>query len=106
MTRLILATAAAVMLGAPLALAANTAATTTMHAKTTKAPANMSERCTELDAQFQKIEATHTDKTAKYYQDAHALYREGTAMCQSNKQTAGVKYLNSAVKILEAHPQG
>src|SRR5689334_6611869 len=104
MTRLILATAAAVMLGAPLALAANTTAATTTHA--TKSPANMSERCTTLDAQFQKMEATHSDKTAKYYQDANALYREGTAMCQSNKQTAGVKYLNSAVKILEAHANG
>jgi Ni/Co efflux regulator RcnB len=102
MTRLILATAAAVMLGAPLALAANTAATPTMHAKTTKA-ADMSGRCTTLDAQFQKMEATHTDKTAKYYQDANALYREGSTMCKSNKQTAGAKYLNSAVKILEAH---
>lgn len=104
MTRLILATAAAVMLGAPLALAANTTAGTTTH--TTKAPANMSERCSALDAQFQQMEATHTDKTAKYYQDAYALYREGTSMCNSNKQTAGVKYLNSAVKILEAHPKG
>jgi Ni/Co efflux regulator RcnB len=103
MTRLILATAGAVMLGAPLALAANAATTPTMHAKATKTPADMSERCTTLDAQFQKMEVTHTDKTAKYYQDASALYREGATMCKSNKQTAGVRYLNSAVKILEAH---
>ena len=104
MTRLILATVAAIMLGAPVALAASPSSSPTAPARVTRAPLTKAEQCSELDAQFQKMQAAQTDKTAMSFLRAQALHREGARMCSSNKQAAGAKYIRSGVRILEAHP--
>jgi hypothetical protein len=106
MNKLILATAAAVLLGAPLASAATTTTTNTMPtkpAKTHLAATSLADRCTALGERFDKEEATH--KTAANYKDAVALRSEGQHLCASNKQAAGVKYLQSAIKVLDAKPK-
>jgi hypothetical protein len=101
MKRLIIATAAAFVLGAPLALAANT----TMPTKPTKthvAASSPSGRCTALGTQFDKAEATH--KTNKNYKEAQALRKEGKSLCSAHKETDGVKKIESALTMIGVKP--
>jgi hypothetical protein len=89
--------AAAILLGAPVALAAGThnlggggadAANTTL-----------SRQCTMLSKQFDKAEAAH--KTDESYKKALAIGTEGETLCHTgNKQAAGVEYLHSAMKLI------
>lgn len=105
MKKLIIATAAALVLGAPLALAANTAATTTMPtkpAKTHVAASSLSDRCTALGTQFDKAEATH--KTNKNYKEALAMRSEGKSLCTAHKEADGVKKLESALTAIGVKP--
>jgi len=84
MKKLILASAAAVLLGAPLAFAANTTTTTTNGtAPTTTKPTtqhtSLMQECHSLGVQFDKAEPKH--KTDKNFNDALALRKEGKTLC-------------------------
>jgi hypothetical protein len=100
MKKLIVAACAAILLGAPMALAAGTSS------KTSNAKegghhvddATLASQCTTLSQQFDQAEAAH--KTDKNYTQALALDTEGSTLCSSNKQAAGVTYLQSAVKMI------
>jgi hypothetical protein len=102
MKKLIIATAAALVLGAPLALAANTTGTTTMPAKTHVAASSLSGRCTALGAQFDKAEATH--KTNKNYKEALAMRSEGKSLCTAHKEADGAKKIESALTMIGVKP--
>jgi hypothetical protein len=100
MKKLIVAACAAILLGAPMALAAGTSS------KVSNAKegghhvddATLASQCTMLSQQFDRAEAAH--KTDKNYTQALALDTEGSTLCSSNKQAAGVAYLQSAVKMI------
>jgi hypothetical protein len=108
MKKLIIATAAALLLGAPLALAANTTTSnsTTPAATSTKpkpvAAATLSEECTSLGSQFDKVEAQH--KTDKNYKQALSLRSEGKSLCASHKQSMGIKKIESALTMIGVKP--
>jgi hypothetical protein len=101
MKNVILATAAAVMLSAPLAFAANT--TTTAAPKPLKvAASSLSEQCTALGSQFDKAEATH--KSNKNYKEALGLRSEGKSLCTAHKEADGVKKIESALTLIGVKP--
>jgi hypothetical protein len=106
MKQLIIATAAAFLLGAPLALAASNGTTTlTPNAKPTThrvVAANLSEQCTALGQQFDKAEATH--KNAKNYKEALGLRSEGKTLCSAHKEADGVKKIESALAMIGVKP--
>ena len=107
MNKLIIATVAAVILGAPLALADNAVNTVTptkpVATHVAAAKPSAAERCAMLDKRFAKADAAHT--AGKYHQDAVALHTEGDTFCSTHAQAAGVKYLASGVKIIDAQPK-
>jgi len=95
--------AAAILLGAPVALAASTSSKSV--APNAKAESHrvldtsLSSQCPMLSEQFDQVEAAH--KTDKNYKEALALSTEGKALCSThNKQAAGVEYLHSALKLI------
>jgi hypothetical protein len=105
MKKLILATAAAIVLGAPRALAANTGSNL-LPAKPTKthvAASSLSERCIALGTQFDKAEATH--KTDKNYKEALALRGEGKSLCVAHKEAEGIKKIESALGMIGITPK-
>jgi len=105
MKTLIIATAAALLLGAPLALAANTATTIAPNAKPTAhklAAATLMEQCTSLGSQFDKVEAKH--KSDKNYKEALALRNEGKTLCTAHKEAEGIKKLESALTTIGVKP--
>ena len=106
MNKLIIATVAAVMLGAPIAFADNAVKTVMPAKQVATHPAtteSIAERCTKLDERFKKADASHA--AGKYHQDAVALHTEGDTFCSTHAQAAGVKYLASGVKIIDAQPK-
>ncbi|HEV8390061.1 MAG TPA: hypothetical protein VGQ35_09475 [Dongiaceae bacterium] len=107
MKKLIIATVAACLLGAPLALAANTTTSNTSTAPKTQtmkpvAAASLTGQCNALGSQFDKAEATH--KTDKNYKEALALRSEGKSLCTAHKQTDGIKKLESALTMIGLKP--
>jgi hypothetical protein len=111
MKKLIIATAAALVLGAPLALAASTRIMTTpAHPVVTDhklnrqpvAASSLSERCTALGAQFDKLEAQH--KTNKNYKEALALRSEGKSLCSAQKDEQGIRKIESALTMIGVKP--
>src|SRR5262245_46741138 len=106
MRKLIVATAAAMFLGAPLALAASTTATTPTNpakpAKTVHVAADLTQRCTALGTQFDKAEDAH--KTSKHFKEALALRDEGKTLCNSHKEADGVKKIESALTMIGVKP--
>jgi hypothetical protein len=110
MRKLIVATAAALLLGAPLAFAANTTTTTTTPTTSTttskpatKPVASLSEECTSLGSQFDKAEAQH--KSDKNYKEALSLRHEGKSLCSSHKQSMGIKKIESALAMIGVKPK-
>ncbi|HET6621703.1 MAG TPA: hypothetical protein VFG64_17330 [Dongiaceae bacterium] len=111
MTKLIVAAAAALLLGAPLAFAANTTAGTSTTPTTstatskpaTKPVANLSDECTSLGSQFDKVEMRH--KSDKDYKEALSLRSEGKSLCASHKQSMGIKKIESALTMIGAKPK-
>ena len=87
MRNIILATAAAVILSAPLAFAA---------------ASTLSEQCTALGAQFDKAEATH--KTNKNYKEALGMRSEGKSLCTAHKEADGIKKIESALTMIGVKP--
>lgn len=107
MKNLMLATAAALVLGAPLALAASTAATQplmTSHQQGARpvAASTLSERCTALGQQFDKVEMQH--KGDKNYKEALALRSEGKSLCAAQKDAEGIKKIESALTKIGVKP--
>ena len=101
MMKIILATAAAVILSAPLALAANaTLAPAPKPLKT--AASSLSEQCTALGTQFDKAEATH--KGNKNYKEALGLRSEGKSLCTAHKESDGIKKIESALTMIGVKP--
>ena len=98
--------AAAIVLGAPMSLAASTSAPSPHpfgNGGGEPADPSLLHQCTMLSKQFDHAKAAHkTDKTDKSYQEALSLGTEGKAMCSGigNKQAAGVEYLHSAMKLI------
>jgi hypothetical protein len=105
MKKLFLATAAAVLLGAPLAFAANTTTTTTTTPTTTTKPtqhASLMQQCHSLGVQFDKAEPKH--KSDKNINDAVALRKEGKSLCVSHKETDGIKKIEDALTMIGVKP--
>ena len=104
MKTLILATAAAVLIGASLAQAA----TATQRASNVKANSHsvtdtsLSSDCARLADQFDHAEAKH--KADQNYQKAVALSVEGKTLCSGNNGAAGIGYLTSAIKMIGLEP--
>ena len=103
MKNIMLATAAAVILSAPLAFAANSNATLAPTPKPLKtATSTLSEQCTALGAQFDKAEAAH--KSNKNYKEALGLRSEGKSLCTAHKQADGIKKIESALSLIGVKP--
>jgi len=103
MKKLIIATAAALVLGAPLAFAANTTMTPTTTPKPQKvAASSLTDQCTALGTQFDKAEATH--KSNKNFKEALAMRNEGKTLCSSHKETDGIKKIESALTMIGVKP--
>lgn len=103
MKNIILATAAAVILSAPLAFAANPTTTLAPAPKPLKtAAATLTEQCTALGAQFDKAEASH--KTHKDYKEALGLRSEGKSLCTAHKESDGIKKIESALTTIGVKP--
>ena len=103
MKKIVLATAAAVILSAPLAFAANTTTTVAPAPKPIKtAASSLSEQCTSLGAQFDKAEATH--KTNKNYKEALGMRSEGKSLCTAHKESEGIKKIESALTLIGVKP--
>jgi len=106
MRKLILVTAAAVALGAPLALADGTPGSAAASTKLTEirmAASNPMGRCATLEARFERASAMH--KSGSDSREAAALHTEGETLCSSHQPAAGVKYLASALKIIRTQPK-
>jgi hypothetical protein len=104
MKKLIIASAA-VLLGAPLALAANTTTTTTP-ATTAKPATHLAatpmQQCHSLGVQFDKAETKH--KSDKNFKDALAMRNEGKSLCVSHKETDGIKKIEDALSMIGVKP--
>ncbi|HEY1382948.1 MAG TPA: hypothetical protein VGF43_05005 [Dongiaceae bacterium] len=101
MKKLIVAACAALLLGAPMALAAGSSSKSAANAKEGGHhvdDATLASQCTALSQQFEQAQAAH--KADKNYTQALALDTEGSTLCSSNKQAAGVEYLQSAIKMI------
>jgi hypothetical protein len=101
MNKLIIATAAALVLGSPLAFAASTT-NNTLVPKQPVAASTLSERCTALGQQFDKVEAQHMSN--KNYKQAMALRSEGKSLCTAHKSTEGIKKIESALTMIGVKP--
>jgi len=100
MKKVIIAACAAILLSAPMALAAG-ASSKASNAKEGGHhvdDATLASQCTALSQQFEQAEATH--KADKNYTQAQALDTEGSTLCSTNRQAAGVEYLQSAIKMI------
>ncbi len=106
MRELILLTAVAVALGAPLALAdgaPGSAAASTKLTEIRPAASDPMGQCAMLEARFERANAMH--KAASDNREAAALHTEGVTLCSSHQPAAGAKYLASALKVIHAQPQ-
>lgn len=108
MKKLIIATTAALLLGAPLALAANPTnnnapSNTQTTVKQHVAATNLSGQCTTLGSQFDKAEAKH--KTDKNFKEAMTLRSEGQSLCSSHKEANGIKKIESALTMIGVKPK-
>lgn len=109
MKKTLIAATALMMLGAPLAFAANSTTMTPLpNAKpavtqTYKiAASSPSARCTALEQQFSKAEPSH--KSMKVFKDAERLRDEGRNLCTTNKVPEGVGKLEQALKLIGVKP--
>lgn len=109
MKKTLIAATALMMLGAPLAFAANSTTMTPLpNAKpavtqTHKiAASSPSARCTALEQQFSKAESSH--KSMKVFKDAERLRDEGRNLCTANKAPEGVGKLEQALKLIGVKP--
>ena len=100
MRNIILATAAAVILSAPLAFAANSTATLAPAPKPLKmaAASSLSASSAPRSARSStRREATH--KTNKNYKEALGMRSEGKSLCTAHKEADGVKKIESGAHL-------
>ena len=102
MKKIMLATAAAVILSAPLAFAADAATLAPAPKPLKTAAASLPEQCTALGAQFDKAEATH--KTHTNYKEALGLRSQGKSLCGAHKESEGIKKIESALTMIGVKP--
>ena len=108
MKTLVIASAAALLLAAPMAFAAsktvNTVPVPTVKATAQQhlAASTLMDQCTSLGSQFDKVELKH--KSDKNYKQAVALRAEGKTLCTSHKEADGVKKIESALTMIGVKP--
>jgi hypothetical protein len=100
MRKLVLVTAAAVVMGAPLALADNMSGNTIVPPTHTKTDMALLSRCAMLDEKFEDANAMR--RVSSYAPEAVVLHTEGETLCSSHQPAAGAEYLASALKIMHA----
>lgn len=100
MTKTLIAATALLLLGAPLAIAANS---TTYAPHGALAAATPSVQCAALEQQFGKAEPGH--KAMKAFPDAVKLRDAGKTLCAANKAPDGVKKLEQALKLIGVTPE-
>jgi hypothetical protein len=102
MKTLIVATAAAVLLGASLTQAATNRTSNVKAGSHSVLDTSLSSDCARLADQFDHAEGQH--KANQNYQQAVALSVEGKTLCSGNKGAAGIDYLTSAIKMIGMEP--
>ncbi|MEZ5831151.1 MAG: hypothetical protein R3D05_08215 [Dongiaceae bacterium] len=102
MKQLFVVTTATFLFSVPLALAASNDNAAPAMASNQKAAAaeTTAPRCIALEAEFDKAEAAH--KAAPHFKEALALETEGKTLCATDKVAAGAKYVESALKMIDA----
>ncbi|MEZ5831149.1 MAG: hypothetical protein R3D05_08205 [Dongiaceae bacterium] len=110
MKSLIIASVAASLLSMPLALAEESSTPTTkptthVTVGTDRVFVNtgLSNRCTALGRQFDRVKSLHTND--KNIAMALATRNEGADLCASQNEMAGTKYLESALRMLGVKPE-
>lgn len=108
MNKTLIGAAALFLMGAPLALAANSTTGGSTYLKPTHpnivhvAAATPTEQCTALEKQFKGLEATH--KTNASWKNAEKMRDEGQKLCAENKAPEGVKKMEDGLKLLGVTP--
>ena len=97
-----IATGLAAILLSTAALADSTTTTTTKP-KPTEQSQKLADRCSALEAQFDQAITTHGNATKAAA--AKSLRTKGGNLCNSNKQTSGIKNLQQALKDLGVKPK-
>ena len=100
-TSIATALAAVLLSTAALADSATTTATTSK-TKTTEQSQKLADRCSALETQFDQAITPHG--TATKATAAKSLRTKGGNLCNSNKQTTGIKNLQQALKDLGVKP--
>jgi hypothetical protein len=95
-------TGLAAILLSTAALADSTPATSTTKQKPTENTQKMTDRCSQLETQFDQAIATH-GSVAKA-EAAKKLRTKGANLCNSNKQASGIRNLQQALKDLGVKP--
>jgi len=101
-TSIATALAAILLSGAAFADSATTTTTQTTKSKTTEQSQKLADRCTALEAQFDQAITTHGSATKAAA--AKSLRTKGGNLCNSNKQSTGIKNLQQALKDLGVKP--
>jgi hypothetical protein len=96
-----IATGLAAILLSTAALADSTTTTTTKP-KPTEQSQKLADRCSALETQFDQAITTHGNATKAAA--AKSLRTKGGNLCNSNKQTSGIKNLQQALKDLGVKP--
>jgi hypothetical protein len=97
-----IATGLAAILLSTAALADSTTTTTTPKPKPTEQSQKLADRCSTLETQFDQAITTHGNATKAA--TAKSLRTKGGNLCNSNKQTSGIKNLQQALKDLGVKP--
>ena len=99
-----IATGLAAILLSTAALADSTTTTTTAtKPKPTEQSQSLADRCSALETQFDQAITTHGNATKAAA--AKSLRTKGGNLCNSNKQTNGIKNLQQALKDLGVKPK-
>jgi hypothetical protein len=93
---------AAILLSTAAFADSTPATSTTTKPKPTENTQKMTDRCSQLETQFDQAIATH-GSVAKA-EAAKKLRTKGANLCNSNKQASGIKNLQQALKDLGVKP--
>ena len=101
-TSIVTGLAAILLSTAAFADSTTPATSTTTKSKPTETSQKLADRCSALETQFDQAIATHGN-AAKVAQ-AKTLRTKGETLCNSNKQSSGIKNLMQALKDLGVKP--
>ena len=93
---------AAILLSTAALADSTTTPTPTTKPKPTEQSQKLADRCTALEAQFDQAITTHGN--AAKAAAAKSLRTKGGNLCNSNKQSSGIKNLQQALKDLGVKP--